>query len=299
MAAEKTATRHMSNYFHTPSDFAQSTFLHVLRAGHLKAAADYRVDRRFCAGHDLIYCVKGRGYIRIEGRDHAVGESEALWIDGRSPHVHWAAASDPWEVLWLRADGHALTGSAEALHVVRQPVFAVGPRAASRFQAVLRHLQTQPLALDALLHADVSAILGLLFEQRRSLQGENPETQGMNPDLKLAIEKMGVYYYKAWSVSELAREAGMSEPHFYRCFHRATGSSPISWLRRQRVNHAKRKLVETADSIKQIAEQVGYSDPFYFSRDFKLACGISPKHYREQEVSRSDDDSRDSRCGPV
>jgi AraC-like DNA-binding protein len=299
MKNEKMPMRYIANYFHTPSDFAQSAFLHVLRAGHLKAAPDYRVDRRFCAGHDLIYCMKGRGYIRIEGKEHAVNETEVLWIDGRSPHVHWAEANDPWEVLWLRADGHTLTSSAEALNVVRQPVFTVGPRAATNFHAVVRHLQAQPLALDALLHADVSVILSLLFQQRRSLQGVDPENQGIDPGLKRAIEKMGVYYYKAWSVRALAKEAGMSEPHFYRRFHRATGSSPISWLRRQRVNHAKRRLVETTDSIKQIAEQVGYSDPFYFSRDFKLACGISPKHYREQEGSHSDDDSSDSARGPV
>jgi AraC-like DNA-binding protein len=198
--------------------------------------------------------------------------------------MHWPGKTTPWEVLWLRADGRALTRCAEALSVVLDPVFAVGPRAAANFRSVLEILRVHPLALDALLHAEISVILSLLFYQRRSLGRDHSEGTRINPNLKRVIEQMSVYYYKPRSVQELAKEAGMSQPQFYKRFHTATGSSPISWLRRQRVNHAKRKLVETEDSIKQIAEQVGYSDPFYFSRDFKLACGVSPKLYREQET---------------
>ena len=39
----------------------------------------------------------------------------------------------------------------------------------------------------------------------------------------------------------------------------------------KRITEAKRRLVESDDSVKEIAEQIGYSDQFHFSRDFKLA----------------------------
>jgi AraC-like DNA-binding protein len=85
-------------------------------------------------------------------------------------------------------------------------------------------------------------------------------------------------------VADLARLSGLSEPHFYRRFKLVTGSSPIDWLRRERINHARRRLLESADSIKQISEQVGYNDPFFFSRDFKRYTGVSPSEYRKQQV---------------
>jgi YesN/AraC family two-component response regulator len=40
-------------------------------------------------------------------------------------------------------------------------------------------------------------------------------------------------------------------------------------------------LLQSSDSIQQIAEQVGYHDPFYFSRDFKRHTGVSPKGLSE------------------
>jgi len=85
-------------------------------------------------------------------------------------------------------------------------------------------------------------------------------------------------------VEQMASLAGLSVPHFFRCFQKATGTTPIRFLRQERISQAKRRLLESRDSIKEIAEQVGYSDPFYFSRDFKQHTGTSPAQFRKREL---------------
>jgi len=90
-------------------------------------------------------------------------------------------------------------------------------------------------------------------------------------------------FEQPWTVEELAQMTGLRASHFFSQFHRATGSSPINWLRRERINQAKRRLCETRDAIHVVAESVGYTDPLYFSRDFRKLVGISPRHYRRQE----------------
>ena len=59
---------------------------------------------------------------------------------------------------------------------------------------------------------------------------------------------------------------------------------PIDWLRRERVNQAKRRLTESSDAIEEIATQVGYNDRFFFSRDFNKLTGYSPREFRRREV---------------
>jgi len=81
------------------------------------------------------------------------------------------------------------------------------------------------------------------------------------------------------TVPKLARQANLSERHFSRLFKGAFGTSPIDWLRRERISQAKRRLVETTDAIKEIAEQTGYSDRFFFSKDFKRLTGHAPREY--------------------
>src|SRR5258708_32555350 len=85
-------------------------------------------------------------------------------------------------------------------------------------------------------------------------------------------------------VKGLPRLRGLSEPDFDRRFRQVTGSSPIDWLRRERINHARRRLLQSNDPIKQVAEQVGYNDAFFFSRDFKRYTGLAPSEYRRQHV---------------
>ncbi len=82
----------------------------------------------------------------------------------------------------------------------------------------------------------------------------------------------------------LAALSGVSSSHFNRLFKRSFGTSPIDWLRRERVSQAKRRLVESTETIKQIAEQVGYADRFFFSKDFKRYTGSTPGEFRARET---------------
>jgi AraC-like DNA-binding protein len=84
-------------------------------------------------------------------------------------------------------------------------------------------------------------------------------------------------------VHELAAMAHMSVSNFFRNFKAATGTSPIDWLKRERINQAKKRLLETDLSIAQIADETGYYDQFYFSRDFKRMTQVSPSEYRQRE----------------
>ena len=94
---------------------------------------------------------------------------------------------------------------------------------------------------------------------------------------------MRLYYHKPTRVADLADLAGMSESHFSRMFKAAMGTSPIDWLRRERINQAKRRLVESEDAIKEVAQQVGYSDQFFFSKDFKKMTSLTPTQFRQTE----------------
>jgi AraC-like DNA-binding protein len=98
-----------------------------------------------------------------------------------------------------------------------------------------------------------------------------------------ALERMRLYFHLPMRVAELANLSGMSESHFSRQFKAAIGTSPIDWLRRERINQAKRRLIESDDPVKEIARQVGYHDQFFFSKDFKKMTKLTPTQFREQE----------------
>jgi AraC family transcriptional regulator, arabinose operon regulatory protein len=280
-------TEFMVSCYHTPSERARRLFYVVVRAGHLRSAPDYRVERDHLPGHDLLLCLSGSGFVLTGNRRFKVEANELAWISGHHPHAHWADPCDPWELLWIRIDGRAIEETCNILSVSRLPVFSgiAADRLRKEFLRILELMDRRPLALDAILNAAVGEIVAILCENR---QAEPLDSFGTfspeSADVREALTKMALYPDTPWRVSTLARLCRMSEPHFYRKFKEATGSTPIDWLRRERINHARRRLLESGDPIKQIAVQVGYNDPFFFSRDFKRYTGVAPKHYRNQHI---------------
>jgi AraC-like DNA-binding protein len=84
------------------------------------------------------------------------------------------------------------------------------------------------------------------------------------------------------SVDELAKEAALSRTVFVQRFTSVTGSPPIQYLTKWRLQTAQMNLRETRRSIAQIANLVGYESEEAFSRAFKREFGVPPARWREQ-----------------
>lgn len=78
----------------------------------------------------------------------------------------------------------------------------------------------------------------------------------------------------------LAEELGMSLTTLRRRFRKATGVSPHVYLLHRRVAVARRLLAQTDLPLKAVAEQAGYGDVFFFSRQFRRFTGVAPGLYR-------------------
>jgi transcriptional regulator GlxA family with amidase domain len=83
-------------------------------------------------------------------------------------------------------------------------------------------------------------------------------------------------------VSTLAAQASVSPSHYFALFKRQTGTAPIDYFIRLRMNHARALLDSTCSSVKEVAAAMGYDDPFYFSRVFKSVHRIAPAEYRRR-----------------
>jgi AraC family transcriptional activator of mtrCDE len=92
---------------------------------------------------------------------------------------------------------------------------------------------------------------------------------------------------RAWTLEDLAQEAGLSRAAFARNFSTSVGEPPHTYLTRWRMGIAAQLLEETDLRLSEIASRVGYQSEFSFSRAFKLARGVSPIQYRRATPTRS------------
>ena len=84
------------------------------------------------------------------------------------------------------------------------------------------------------------------------------------------------------SVDRLAQRANMSSRHFARLFAARMGATPAAYVKRVRIEAARRRIEEGRPRLKQVARQCGFADEQTLRRAFRQVLGITPAEYRQR-----------------
>ena len=83
------------------------------------------------------------------------------------------------------------------------------------------------------------------------------------------------------SVEDLAADMGLSRVQLYRKVKALTGSTPVDLLRKARLAQARKLLQESTLSVSEVAYQVGFASPSYFTKCYKDEFGTVPGEARK------------------
>jgi AraC family transcriptional regulator len=148
----------------------------------------------------------------------------------------------------------------------------------SMLPAIGRPGWPSPLALDHL-----NLILGAHVLQKYGGLRKPPTVLigGLGPSQKRrATELLSENLSGRIRLSELAAECGLSISHFARSFKASFGVSAHRWLVQRRIERSQELLVETSESLADIADHAGFADQAAFTRTFSQIVGISPGRWR-------------------
>jgi AraC family transcriptional regulator len=108
-----------------------------------------------------------------------------------------------------------------------------------------------------------------------------PAKGGLAPAVvRRVVDYLVAHLADSVTLTDLARLAGVSAPHFCRAFAESTGVSPHRFQIALRMEEATRLLARKEMSIADVGSAVGYDDPAYFSRLFARQTGLSPREWR-------------------
>lgn len=122
------------------------------------------------------------------------------------------------------------------------------------------------LLLDLLEHTEAKAPEGHQQKVIRAMHDYIAGHLGENLSLKL-----------------LAQVAGYSPYFFHRIFRQYTGKTVKEYIDQLRYQKAC-ELLRASETVVAVAQQLGFSTPYSFSRFFKALSGVSPKHWRERNA---------------
>lgn len=254
---------------------------HVVRVhgGEFTAGPDYDTWRRHgTSDWLLLYTVGGSGRIVTEHGRLTTEPGDAVLL--RPGVLHdYGTAKDRWALAYAhfhpRAEWAPLldwpepVAGALRLHATG----AVRTRALAALRSSGRSStgslpQSELFAVNAL----ESALLWL--------DTQNPAGGVMDDRLLRVVEHIGSNLAGDLSVPALAAIAHVSPSRLSELFRVAIALSPQRYVERERLARAAGMLTSTSRSVTDIARDVGWDDPLYFSRRFSRLYGASPSAYR-------------------
>ena len=236
----------------------------------------------------FIYCTKGNGWCELGGKRHEIRPGHLLIIPPGVRYSGGAVEDDPWTISWVRAIGGNLDFFLEELGVtIQAPVLQVGddPQLLALFHEVLEALEGASAPPRLLYAAQTLAhLIGTVIWHCRGCARAEPDVWRR---IEQSIAYMQQHLDKPLHVSTLATLANVSPSYYTVLFKRQTGSAPIDYFIRLRMQHACHLLEATSFSVKEVAAALGYDDPFYFSRIFKCVNEVAPSSYRQSRKQDS------------
>lgn len=122
---------------------------------------------------------------------------------------------------------------------------------------------------------------------RAVMQGMEQRGSGLglaitDPKVRKALEQLHADISQPWTLESLAQASGLSRTALAQRFKSRLGTTALSYLRQLRIQRAMLLLGDTNHGLDRIAQMVGFSDAFTFSKVFKRLVGVSPRAFRSQ-----------------
>lgn len=255
--------------------------LYITDIGHYpKAGFHYMERERGAEQYILIYCHEGKGLVSIRNKKYKMESDDFIIIPIKTPHSYAADEKDPWSIYWVHFKG---TVSNKIVSNIGKKSGLKGfirfkERAIELFNEIYRHLE-KGYSNDNLMCANMCLwhfFSVFLFNDKYDTSGNADNKDAID----LAIDFLSGHTGSTLSREEIAREVNLSPSHFSYLFKKKTGFSPMEYFNHLKVQKACQRLLFTKLRIKEISQEVGVEDQYYFSRMFTKVMGMSPNEYR-------------------
>jgi AraC-like DNA-binding protein/quercetin dioxygenase-like cupin family protein len=253
--------------------------LSVVCGGLEHCTGDYAIHRASFPFYSIEYVARGSGKLNLKGRTSSLQPGRVFSYGPGVAHHIAAHRTEPLVKYFVDFSGRkapALLRSCglAAGHVAQVfPPYILSPLFDELIQSGLVIGRANPVLCAKLLECLALKIV----ETTATL--EDTETLAFATFLQCRrhIEQ---HFPRLQTLDRIAEECHVNKAYLCRLFRRYDRQSPYQYLLRLKMNYAADHLQKPGILVKQAAQQVGFEDPFHFSRVFHRVMGLSPSTFQ-------------------
>lgn len=273
---------------------------------HTFLPGERHVSRHSINVFDIIIVTKGKLYIGENDNEWIINKDEAIILRPDAYHYGTQPCEEETEITWI----HFQTGAWDEMESINDCLEnQVALFEKHKHKAYLNHCELNSIFIPKISQLSSKSISHLtefysLDNDPRSLRNWRKQTafqtfmQNINHDIGISInstalhlaEKIELFirqnYTSKITNSVLKANFNYHPNYLAKCMLKVYGVTPIDYLLQYRIEQAKKLLLQTDWSIARIADELGFSNPAYFSSGFTNKQGISPANFRKKEFQK-------------
>ncbi len=237
---------------------------------------------------ELFYVTKGAGTFLVEGEVYHVHDDDLIIINPNVVHTETSSKTMPLEYIVVGIEGlefasisdeysnesfsiHNYSNHKEEILTYLKTLFQEMQDQKPHYETVCQNL-LEVLIINMIRRTKTNLVIA--------------PTQKVTKECLFVEQYINNHFTEDITLEILSEQAYMNKFYLVHAFKQYKGISPISYLIKLRIKHAKDLLIATSNSIAQISESCGFSSQSYFSQVFRKETGMTPNEFRKSRLKQ-------------
>lgn len=227
----------------------------------------------------FLYCTEGAGELIVGGKKYCIKPGQAFFLPSGEPHEYYTTGQ-VWDTHWVVMGGNGIENILEKFGFTQAAVYTFSDvtKLNHIFKKIYSTLKTD------LIYGNYYAggyAYEFLVEFYRLA---NNKPSAVNTDgggtILTAVNYIDSHFKEGITLEKLCEATGITKQHICKLFKRNFSMTPVEYVTKTKLRHAKRLLLTSPLTVKAISEELGFSDCGYFCRTFRKYELMSPTEYR-------------------
>lgn len=253
--------------------------LEISRFGITHPDKTYRIKRTPSPCFIIEYIVSGKGYLNINGKHYNLSASDAYIVHPGDYCEYGADESEPYEKYWINFRSNLFFELIKEYDIDDRIIRDIDLR--ERFSEIFALEKISERNDELYIPATrilVSLMMDILEHKRHTVALGK---WGLAARVKDIIQHSLAVPI---TLEDIEKEVFYSKNDIIRQFKKRYGQTPYAYLINLRIELAKKLLLTTKKSVKEISDYLCFSSQYYFSNCFKEKTGLSPLRYKKDNI---------------
>lgn len=267
-----------SRYINLRYQTYKSSALQLACAGREFCEPEYHLERKSFPCYAIEFVLKGRGHVNLDGRHYPLYPGILYCYGSHTVHEMRCDPAQPLLKYFVDFFGD------EAKKMLTQsglsPGHAVQTLEIENYRSLFEQILTEGSRMTLSSEKICDAYLRvIILKAADAVKPSLPRQSSSADNFFRCRDFIDTHYLRLHNLADIAEELHSRPAQLCRLFQQFNQPSPFQYLTHRKMNRAAELLIEDRLSVKNIALELGYDDPYHFSRLFKRRFGHSPKNF--------------------